>query len=71
MPEGSEAQSSIQKRSNKGYHYIHKRFRTPFYTFILRDAISTYHNKDIVLDYACDIIYLDGYIAIDKDQRSK
>lgn len=66
--ENTELAMLTSERSKKSYHYIHKRFRTPLYTHILRDAIRAYHNKDIPIDYACDVIYLNQDIATDSDQ---
>lgn len=53
-------------RSTK-WHYIHERFRTPFYTYLLWDACSNRYNKSIPFNYSeLEFIYLDKQIAIDQ-----
>ncbi len=54
----------LERLSKLRWHYLHRRFRTPFYTFLLYDGISKHLNPELLFPYEVKgVIYVDGEIA--------
>ena len=58
----------LDRLSDMKWHYIHRRLRTPFYTFLLYDGISHHWNRKIDFPYEMkDVLYVDGEIAFSEE----
>jgi rifampicin phosphotransferase len=54
----------IENLSEKKWHFLHTRFRTPFYTYLLWEGVTKHHNHSISFPYEVqDVLYLDKDIA--------
>ena len=50
----------IEGLAKRSWHYIHKRFRTPFYIYLLWEGVSKHQNASIPLKYEMGaVLYLD------------
>lgn len=51
---------NINQLGHLKWHYIHKRFRTPFYTYLLWEGVSRHHNNNLKFPYEMGaVLYLD------------
>lgn len=51
---------NINKLARLKWHYIHKRFRTPFYTYLLWEGVSHHYNRNLRFPYEMGaVLYLD------------
>jgi len=51
---------NINQLGRLKWHYIHKRFRTPFYTYLLWEGVSRHHNNNLKFPYEMGaVLYLD------------
>lgn len=62
----------VDRLASLKYHYIHRRVRTPFYTYLLWDGTSHHYNKDLSFHYEIkDILYLDSELMLNNDYWDK
>ncbi len=62
----------INLLSKMKWRYIHKRFRTPFYTYLLWEGISRHYYQDLSFKYEIpNVLYLDKELMFDIKTWSK
>lgn len=57
--------------SKMKWRYIHKRFRTPFYMFLLFDGISKHYNKEFDFPYEIEGLVLDYELMLSQEDWDK
>ncbi|MFA5931452.1 MAG: PEP-utilizing enzyme [archaeon] len=57
--------------SKMKWRYIHKRFRTPFYMFLLFDGISNHYNKEFDFPYEIAGLVLDYELMLSQEDWDK
>jgi phosphoenolpyruvate synthase/pyruvate phosphate dikinase len=66
--EYAESESiNFSKLSKMKWRYIHKRFRTPFYMFMLFDGASKHYNSSFKFPYELTMLALDSELMIFQD----
>jgi len=59
----------LKKFSQLKYHYIHNRFRSPLYTYLLWEGLVRHHNQDVSFDYQLNnMINLKNDLAVGKKE---
>ena len=54
----------VEQLSSLQWHYIHRRIRTPWYTYLLWEGVSKHHYGKLSFPYEMkDVLYVDGEIA--------
>lgn len=61
-----KAQININRLASIKWRYIHRRYRTPFYFYILFEGSSKHYNKDIKFPYElADLLCLDSEVVFE------
>jgi hypothetical protein len=67
VPNQKNISDVLNKIKTQKYHFIHKRLRTPFFTYIVWQGGSQRFNENIGFNYMIELLYLDQEIAASFD----